>query len=166
MAGHSTDLFQLQRIRESSLTEQQNSVLNALALAMPPATPDSIEISASGITEICPPLDQGTEVYTYVWMVWQLIFDVAQSPEVPVEVQQRLVRIIQILERMEKGILIIRFVSVCRTLLLHKIVGGYSETVLQTVETRLWTDLPLFADVAYVNEEGMYINGSQAESSN
>lgn len=55
------------------------------------------------IDAMCPPLSEEKEARNYFWSVWEMMLDVARSPDVDIEIHRDLVRIIESLSQCAKG---------------------------------------------------------------
>ncbi|KAF6835856.1 hypothetical protein CMUS01_05637 [Colletotrichum musicola] len=97
-------LLQLGSIKAVDLLEEERDILRAFACGMQPATQDSSEKAARAINVLCPPLGQDNEkVADWVWMCWEVMFNIVQSPDVASGVLDRLVSIIESLHRRARG---------------------------------------------------------------
>ncbi len=117
MAGNETSLFQLELIRRRDLSAQETNILNALACGMQPATAEAAAEAARQLDSFFPPLEQVKEANDYLWAVWEVIIDIARSPDVMIQVHERLVSILENLRRCAKGDLNVWGVSIrpCRS---------------------------------------------------
>ena len=103
MAPNRTNLFDLEAIRERRLSDLENNILNAFAYGMQSATQNLAIETAHYLDVFCPPVDQEKELHEYLWKIWELIFDIAQSPDVTAEIQQRLVSVVETVRECSKG---------------------------------------------------------------
>ncbi|KAK6065697.1 hypothetical protein SCUP234_12458 [Seiridium cupressi] len=107
-------IFQLESIRGKSLTPRKTDILNALAC-------ESANEAARRIDGHCPPLTETEDAADYLWDVWQVIVDIAMSPDATTEIYDHLVTILQGLTQVAKG-----------------------ELLVWTGIKRVWADLPLW----------------------
>ncbi|KAK3308016.1 uncharacterized protein B0T15DRAFT_94137 [Chaetomium strumarium] len=120
-------LAQLQLIKRRPLSEQESNVLNAFALAIPNlhAEPGASRASDAAIeaahrlNSLCPSLDHKEDARDYLWRTWEIMLDIASSPEVEDNVHGRLLTILEELLQCAKG---------------------------ELDEKRVWRDLPGLAD--------------------
>jgi hypothetical protein len=105
-------LFQLKSIQQRSFSEQETNILNLLGSVMYPATPETAMEAARQLDFFCPPLDPGNEeVEPYLWAIWEVMAEVAGSPEVTTEIHVWLVDIFQSLVLCAKGNVVVWGVS-------------------------------------------------------
>ena len=69
---------------------------------MLPATPEAVTEVESQLDNFCPPLEQEKEAKKYLWMLWDIMLNIATSPDVTSEIQNDLVEILQSLRRIAK----------------------------------------------------------------
>jgi hypothetical protein len=112
MADNESSLFHLGLIRRRNLSEQETNILNAFAWGMQPATPETAAEAVRQLNDSCPPLAQEEEANNYLWQVWDIMMDIARSPDVTSEVHKRLVAILECLRQCAKGELMVD-VSIC-----------------------------------------------------
>ena len=112
MADNKSSLFHLELIRQRNITKQETNILDAFACGMQPATPETAAEAARQLDSSCPPLEQENEAGDYLWMVWEIMLDIAQSPDVASEIHERLVGILASLWQCAKGDLDIGGVSI------------------------------------------------------
>lgn len=104
-------LFDLELIKKRNLSEQDIEIVNAFSWGIQLATPEAAAEAAFQLDCLCPPLEQNEEAADYLWMVWDIMVDIAQSPDVKSEVHDGLVSIVQNLMQCAKGDLDIHLVS-------------------------------------------------------
>ncbi|KAI5458795.1 hypothetical protein BGZ63DRAFT_52314 [Mariannaea sp. PMI_226] len=103
LARDANSLFDLELIRDRSLTDQDVAILNAFSHAMRPATLETAAEAAYQLDFFCPPLEEKKEAEDYLWQVWVLMLDIAQSPGVTSEIQGRLISVAENVRRVAKG---------------------------------------------------------------
>ncbi len=105
MADNTNDLAQLERIRRRELSEQEREILNVFALAIRPGVlqADGAVEAARQLDALCPPLDQNKNAKDYIWAVWDIMLDIAGSPDVQDQVHHCLVSVLQELALIAKG---------------------------------------------------------------
>lgn len=104
MAGNATSLTHLELIGlRSTPSEQEVYILNALNLAIHPATWETAKEAARLLDATCPPLDQHEEILNYLWMIWDIMTDIARSPDVESAVQESLIRVLESLRFFSRG---------------------------------------------------------------
>jgi hypothetical protein len=94
---------QLNRVKDMDLTDQDMSILHALAHGMQPATPYAAAEVAQRLDGLCPSLQDSEETGDYLWGLWVIIIRIAQSPDAGSVVQDCLVRILEQLKRCGNG---------------------------------------------------------------
>jgi hypothetical protein len=108
-------IFELEALRRRnqrcSLSDKETSILKILASGIYPATPEAASKAASQLDILCPPLIKENEAQNYLWTSWDMMLEVAHSPDVTHEIQDRLVSIVQTLEQRAKGNLNVHGVS-------------------------------------------------------
>ncbi|OTA66132.1 hypothetical protein K449DRAFT_431607 [Hypoxylon sp. EC38] len=114
MAEHKNILFNLTLIKKRTLSPQKSDILNAFAC-------EDTENAAFQIDYYCPPLTEKEEAENYLWMVWDLLIDIISSPDVTSEIHEHFVSILQNLQQIGKG-----------------------DLLVWTGERRVWRDMPLF----------------------
>jgi len=110
-ASNSASLFQLELIRQRDPSELDTNILNAFTCGMEPATDDAAAEAARRLDESCPPLEQVKEARDYLWRVWDVMLDIARSPDVTRQVHKRLISVLESLRQIAKGDLIVYSVS-------------------------------------------------------
>jgi hypothetical protein len=110
-ASNSTSLFQLELIRQRDPSELDTTILNAFTRGMEPATDEAAAEAASQLDESCPPLERVKEVRNYLRRVWDVMLDIARSPDVTSQIHKRLISILESLRQIAKGDLIVYSVS-------------------------------------------------------
>jgi hypothetical protein len=117
MERNEMTLFELEALRRRnlrcSLSDKETGILKTLACGIYPATPEAAYKAASQLDILCPPLIKDNEAQNYLWSVWDMMLEVAHSPDVTPEIQDRLVSIVQILAQRAKGNLNVHGVSHC-----------------------------------------------------
>jgi hypothetical protein len=112
MAEIENSLFELELIKQRNLSEQETNILNAFASGIQPATPETANEAARQLDNCCPLLEQEKETNDYLWMVWEIMLDIARSPDVKSEVHDRLVSIVESLRQCANGDLNVWGVSI------------------------------------------------------
>ena len=112
MAENESNLFHLQFIRERNLSEREAYIVEIFAHGVQPARPEAAVEAACELDGCCPPLEQDQETRDYLWIVWEIMLDIARSPGVTNEVQERLVSILESLQQIAKGDLNVWGVSI------------------------------------------------------
>lgn len=110
MAANNSDLFQLQQIRERELSEYETSIVGIWASAMAPATRESAAEAARQIDERCPSLEDTEQTAEFVWRLWDIMLDIASSPDVTSHIQERLVSVVLELKQIDKGTVVLDLV--------------------------------------------------------
>lgn len=103
MADSESSIFHLALVKQRTASEQEINILNAFACGMQPATPETAAEAARQLDDLCPPLEQAKETKDYLWMVWEILFDIAASHDVANEIHERLMNILQSLRLCAKG---------------------------------------------------------------
>lgn len=106
MATNSSHLSQLQQIKERNFSENEASILTLWENSMDLATRGSATEAARKIDQSCPPFEESEssgQTAEFVWMLWDIMFDIASSPDVTTEVQQQLVSIVLELRKIDRG---------------------------------------------------------------
>lgn len=103
MTGDENSLFNLKLIKRRDLGEQETKIINAFACGVQPATEESAAEAVRQLDSYCPPLEQYDEVGDYLWMVWEILMDIVQSPDVTGEVHDQLIVILGSLWQCAKG---------------------------------------------------------------
>ncbi len=119
MAANESSLFQLKFIRERTLSEQETNILNAFDYGMQPATVETAAEAARRLDRLFPHLEQVKEANDYLLAVWELMMDMARSPEATGPVHERLVLIVGTLRRCLQGSLSVGGVRLLSPLLLR-----------------------------------------------
>lgn len=105
-------LFHLELVRKRTLSAQETSILNAFDRGMQFDVLERAAEAARQLNNYCPPLDQEKEANAYLWMVWEIMLDIARSPDVKCEVHICLVKILEMLRQSAKGDLNVWGVSI------------------------------------------------------
>jgi hypothetical protein len=103
MAKNKPNLFNLELIRQKKLLIKQTTIIATFSHGMRPATPEAVTEVASQLDNFCPPLEQEKEAKKYLWMSWDIMVNIAMSPDVTSELQNDLVEILQSLRQIAKG---------------------------------------------------------------
>ncbi len=105
MADKENSLSQLERIRRRELSDQEREILNVFAHATRPGVlqADAAVEAARQLDALCSPLDQDKNAKDYIWAIWDIMLDVAGSPEVHDQVHHCLVSVLQELKLIAKG---------------------------------------------------------------
>lgn len=109
VAGESTEnemtsgLLQLEALKERDLSEIHHQILNIIAYGITTGTQEAATEAAVQLDALCPPLDQYQDAQDYMWAIWEMMMDVAGSYEVAPDVQQGVIRILQVLQQIAKG---------------------------------------------------------------
>lgn len=103
MADDANGLAQLELIRERELSGQQTDILQAFGLAMRPGVPGAAADAAGRLDALCPPLESDQEARDYIWGVWEVLFYIAASADVPDQVHFSLVAVLQELQQKTRG---------------------------------------------------------------
>lgn len=103
MAEGESSLFDLELIKKRKLSEQEIGIVNAFSWGVQLATPEAAAEAALQLDYLCPPLEQRADAEDYLWMVWELMIDIAQSPDVKSEVHDGLMSILEDLVQGAKG---------------------------------------------------------------
>jgi hypothetical protein len=74
---------------------------------MPPAPPETTAEAARQLDYFCPPLETRKEASNYFWATWEILIDIARSPEVTPEAHERLVGIVECLGQCAKGEMVV-----------------------------------------------------------
>jgi hypothetical protein len=129
-------LSQLQLIKRRQLSKQESSILAAFALAFHDLHAESGASRASDaaleaahrLDSLCPSLDQKEDARDYLWRTWEIMLDIAGSPDVDDNVHWRLLNVLEELLQCAKG---------------------------ELDEKRVWRDLPGLADCFDASYTGM-----------
>jgi hypothetical protein len=103
MAANANGLAQLELIQKRELSEQETNILQAFSLAMRPGVPDAAAEAARQLDALCPPLERDKEARDYIWSVWDIMFDIAASPDATDEVHFSLVAVLRELAQISRG---------------------------------------------------------------
>lgn len=96
-------LLQLELVKEMDVEEEEIDIIRAFASGMQPATQESAAEAARAICILCSPLEESIQVAGWLWGVWEIMFTIIQSPDVPSEVIGRLVSILENLRQRARG---------------------------------------------------------------
>ncbi|KAI3392493.1 hypothetical protein diail_5658, partial [Diaporthe ilicicola] len=116
-------LLQLETLKERDFSEVQTQILDVLAYAINAATDEAATEAAIQLDALCPPLDQYPDAQDYMWAIWEIIMDAAESHDVTNEIQEGMIRTLQALQQIAKGDM--------------DIYGG------DGFKKRVWRDLPV-----------------------
>lgn len=152
MADNPSSLFHLELIRRRDTTEQEVNVLNLLARWMQPATPETAAGAAHQLDCSCPPLGQEQEANDYLWTVWEIIINIARSPDVASEVHEHLVNIMESLQQCAKGDLNVWGVSIHS----QPTYPIFAKNINFQSNRRVWADLPLLPMCLEAAFNGMF----------
>ena len=110
MADNANGLEQLERIRRRVLSKQEKEILNVFALAIcdldsetPNAAAEAAREAARRLDALCPPLEHEKDAKDYIWAIWDIMLDVAGSPDIQDQVHHSLVSILRELKLIAKG---------------------------------------------------------------
>ncbi|RFU25227.1 hypothetical protein B7463_g11119, partial [Scytalidium lignicola] len=70
---------------------------------MQAATPETVAEAAGELDDSCPPLEQKEETSDYLWLVWEIILDIARSSGVTNGIHKNLISILESLRQIAKG---------------------------------------------------------------
>jgi hypothetical protein len=112
MAENESSLIHLELIRQRNLSGQKTNILNTFTCEIQPTTTKTVMEATHQLDSSCPPLGQEKETNDYLWMVWEIMLDIARSPNVTSEVHKRLVSILESLRQSAKGDLNVWGVSI------------------------------------------------------
>ena len=100
----SITLFQLDYIMEMTLTPLQRQILTILSHSMQTELPDAPMETATMLDDLCPPTHASDDdMEGYLWNVWNLMVQIAISPNSTDSMQECLVKVIQCLATIAKG---------------------------------------------------------------
>ncbi|KAF9873945.1 hypothetical protein CkaCkLH20_08679 [Colletotrichum karsti] len=143
-------LFNLEQIKSRpKFSEQDVFILNTLSYGVYSPSREAAEEVAYYLDGFCPPLEEQEAANNWLWNIWDILLDVARSPDTTAEIQERLISILQALQRCAKG-----------------------ETKVYGSEARVWKDLPYlfecldpcFNDATlYIDEEGRQFTPKSAQ---
>lgn len=85
--------------KRGHLSQQETNILNVLTHGLQPATPENAAEAAFQLDRLCPPLGYEEEAGAYLWILWEVILDIARTPDTDNELQQGLVNILQCLKQ-------------------------------------------------------------------
>lgn len=111
MTANNSQLFQLEAIRKRELSDDANAIVNIWSSAMAPSARESIIEAARQIDKRCPPIEDTEKTAEYVWMLWDIMLDIASSPDVTIQIQERLVSVVSELQTIDRGTVSLDLVS-------------------------------------------------------
>jgi hypothetical protein len=103
MAENKPNLFNLELIRQKKLSIRETIKIATFYHGMQPATPEAVMEIAVQLDDFCPPLEQKKEAEGYLWLAWDIMLNIATSPDVTSEIHNDLVEIPQSLRQIAKG---------------------------------------------------------------
>lgn len=113
-------LLQLEAIKKRMpLTDEQLAIISAFGHAMQPATEETAAEAARRLDALIPPLEEEEETGDWLYRTWDLMVDLAISPDSTSHVQERLMEVLENLQQRAKGTIMVDGVS-----LLHNEQGS------------------------------------------
>ena len=103
MVDNANGLAQLELIRRRELSGQETDILQAFGLAIRPGVPSAAADAAGRLDGLCPPLESDQEARNYIWGVWEVLFYIAASADVPDQVHFSLVAVLHELKQKTRG---------------------------------------------------------------
>lgn len=113
MTANSSDLFQLELIRERAMLEYEADMINMWSHAITLATQEAAAEAASLIDQSCPPSEDTEQAKEFVWLLWDIMLDISSSPDVTSDIQDCLVSVLFELKKIDRGIVRLDLVRAC-----------------------------------------------------
>lgn len=92
--------------RERPESEHDLDILNMWAHALAPATQETEDVVRQ-IDELCPSIDENERVLEFLWSFWDIMLSIARNRDVTSQIQERLVKIVLELKKLDKGMVIV-----------------------------------------------------------
>ncbi|KAF6831540.1 hypothetical protein CPLU01_06706 [Colletotrichum plurivorum] len=107
-SSQENNLLQLEVIKKRlPLTDEQLAIINAFGHAMQPATEETAAEAARRLDALIPPLGEEEETGDWLYRAWDLMVDLVISPDSTSHVQERLMSVLENLQQMAKGTIMI-----------------------------------------------------------
>ncbi|KAF6808982.1 hypothetical protein CMUS01_13772 [Colletotrichum musicola] len=89
------------------LTDEQLAIISAFGHAMQPATEETAAEAARRLHALIPPFDEEEETGDWLYRTWDLMVDLAISPDSTSHIQERLMSVLENLQQRAKGTIMI-----------------------------------------------------------